>query len=173
MNNELLQIELVNHIDDYIEDLADLLIQVVKDGASIGFLPPLSPREARDYWANLLNPDIKLWIAVLHGRVVGTVQLHLCNKPNGNHRAEIAKLMTRPQDRRTGVGRALMRTAEVAARSEDRTLLVLDTREGDPSNLLYRSIGYEQAGTIPSFARSANGNLDATVLYYKLLETNA
>lgn len=173
MNDELLHIEEVNTIDDYIEDLADLLVQVVEDGASIGFIPPLSHREALDYWANLLNPDIRLWIAVMHERVVGTVQLHLCDKPNGNHRAEIAKLMTRPQQRRTGVGRSLMRTAEVAAWSEGRTLLVLDTREGDASNLLYRSIGYQHAGTIPSYARSANGNLDATVLYYKLHEPNA
>ncbi|TDF92584.1 GNAT family N-acetyltransferase [Paenibacillus piri] len=172
MKDELLQIEQVNTIDDYIEDLADLLVQLVEDEASLGFLPPLLHREAQDYWANLLNPDIRLWIAVLHERVVGTVQLHLCGKPNGSHRAEIAKLMTRPQNRRTGVGRVLMHTAEAAAWSEGRTLLVLDTREGDPSNSLYRSIGYQQAGTIPFYARSANGNLDATVLYYKLLEPN-
>ncbi|MBN3523692.1 GNAT family N-acetyltransferase [Paenibacillus apiarius] len=173
MNDELLRIVQVNTIDDYIEDLADLLVQVVENGASIGFLPPLLHREAQDYWANLLNPDIRLWVAVLHERVVGTVQLHLCGKPNGNHRAEIAKLMTRPQNRRMGVGGELMRMAEAAAWSEDRTLLVLDTRKGDPSNLLYLSIGYQQAGTIPSYAKSANGNLDATVLYYKLREPNA
>ncbi|MFX3632855.1 MAG: N-acetyltransferase family protein [Candidatus Pristimantibacillus sp.] len=173
MNDKLLHIEQVNTIDDYIEDLADLLVQVVEDGASIGFLPPLLHHEALDYWDNLLNPDIRLWIAVQHERVVGTVQLHLCDKPNGKHRAEIAKLMTRPQHRRTGIGRALMSKAEVAAGSEGRSLLLLDTREGDSSNLLYRSIGYQQAGTIPSYARSANGNLDATVLYYKLLEPNA
>ncbi|WP_028594268.1 GNAT family N-acetyltransferase [Paenibacillus assamensis] len=173
MKDEMLLIELTNKIDDYMEEeLADLLVQVVENGASIGFLPPLSFAEARNYWANILAPDVRLWIAVWSGRVVGTVQLHLCGKPNGNHRAEIAKLMTSPQHRRLGVGRALMRTAEEAAWSDGRTLLVLDTREGDPSNLLYRSIGYQQAGIIPSFARSASGNLDATVLYYKLLEQN-
>lgn len=173
MNDVLLKIEQLNATDDYIEDLADLLVEVVEDGASVGFLPPFLHREARAYWADLLNPDVRLWIAVLHGRVVGTVQLHLCGKPNGSHRAEIAKLMTRPNNRRAGIGRALMRTAEEAAGSEGRSLLVLDTREGDPSNLLYRSIGYQQAGTIPFYARSANGNLDATVLYYKLLDANA
>ncbi|MBD8500871.1 GNAT family N-acetyltransferase [Paenibacillus arenosi] len=174
MKDELLLIELTNKIDDYIEEeLADLLVQVVDNGASIGFLPPLSPVEAQDYWAKVLAPDVRLWIAVCNGRVAGTIQLHLCGKPNGKHRAEIAKLMTHPQHRRAGVGRALMRTAEEAAWSAGRTLLVLDTREGDPSNLLYRSISYQQAGIIPSFARSASGNLDATVLYYKLLEANA
>ncbi|MCR8843619.1 GNAT family N-acetyltransferase [Paenibacillus sp. SC116] len=173
MKNDMLLIELTNKIDDCIEEeLADLLVQVVEGGASIGFLPPLSHREAQDYWAAVLHPDVRLWIAVLNGRIAGTVQLHLCGKPNGNHRAEIAKLMTSPQHRRSGVGRALMHTAEEAAAIDGRTLLVLDTREGDPSNLLYRSIGYQVAGTIPSFARSANGSLDATVLYYKLLEAN-
>lgn len=161
-------IKQVQEISQYIDELVHLLIQVVEDGASVGFLPPLPPEKARNYWLNVLNEDTKLWVALMQNEIIGTVQLQLCNKPNGRHRAEIAKLMTSPRYRRTGVGRALMQSAEEAALLDQRSLLVLDTRQGDPSNLLYQSLGYQQAGVIPSYAQSANGQLHATVFYYKL-----
>ena len=44
---------------------------------------------------------------------------------------------------------------------------MLDTREGDPSNKLYKSLDYQEVGTIPGYAISPNGKLDATVIYYK------
>lgn len=125
------------------------------------------PEEARRYWLNVLDGDTKLWVAKIQNEIVGTVQLQLCNKPNGRHRAEIAKLMASPQHRRSGIGRGLMQIAEEAALLDQRSLLVLDTRQGDPSNLLYQSLGYEQAGMIPSYAQSANGQLHATVFYFK------
>jgi len=71
--------------------------------------------------------------------------------------------------RRQGYGRALMQQAEAVALEEGRTLLVLDTRKGDPSEALYRSAGYIRAGEIPQYARGAGAELHATVFYYKLL----
>ena len=44
---------------------------------------------------------------------------------------------------------------------------MLDTREGDPSNRLYKSLDYREVGKIPEYAISPNGALDATVIYYK------
>ncbi|MNR57476.1 Acetyltransferase [compost metagenome] len=62
-----------------------------------------------------------------------------------------------------------METAEQAAAEHGRTLIILDTREGDPSNLLYQSRGYVEAGKIPDYVISADGGMDATVIYYKKL----
>ncbi|WP_127589094.1 GNAT family N-acetyltransferase [Paenibacillus koleovorans] len=152
---------------DDLEQLTELLIAVVEDGASIGFLPPVGREEAVAYWDGVMGPDVVLLVARQEGRIVGTVQLHLCGKANGRHRAEIAKLMTAPACRRQGIGRLLMLEAEQQAQVARRTLLVLDTREGDPSNRLYLALGYVQAGIIPRYAMSANGSLDTTVLYYK------
>jgi ribosomal protein S18 acetylase RimI-like enzyme len=163
----VLKIEEVKDIEIYIGTLSELLVQVVDDGASIGFLPPMKLSAARQYWQTLLNPDVLLFIAKLNNEIVGTIQVHLCTKQNGLHRAEIAKLMTGPNARRKGVARALMKVAEERAVSEGRTLLVLDTREGDPSNHLYESIGFIPAGKIPNFALSQTGELDTTVIYYK------
>lgn len=108
-----------------------------------------------------------LFVAKINHQIAGTVQLHLCTKQNGSDRAEIAKLMTHPKYRRNGIGRLLMNKAEEKAKKVGRSLLVLETKEGNPSNLLYSSIGYIQAGKIPYYAKSANGELHSTVFYYK------
>lgn len=161
------KVEQVEIIEEHVNELSDLLIKVVEDDASIGFLPPLQFSDAKKYWMNVLNPEVLLFVAKINNQIVGSVQLQLCTKQNGGHRAEIAKLMTLPNYRRNGIGRSLMKKAEERAKQEGRSLLVLDTREGDPSNHLYSSIGYIQAGKIPFYAKSANGELHSTVLYYK------
>ncbi|RXT03605.1 GNAT family N-acetyltransferase [Ammoniphilus sp. CFH 90114] len=162
-------VEELKSTNEQIDELAQLLTQVVEDGASIGFLPPLSYSDARSYWEQALSTEVKLWVARVNDEILGSIQLHLCTKKNGNHRAEIAKLMTDPKARRKGIGRLLMQAAEERARMEGISLIVLDTREGDPSNLLYQSLGYLEAGRIPNYARSANGELHATVYYYKII----
>lgn len=155
--------------DAELSELAQLLVHVVGDGASIGFLAPLPEEEAALYWKHLGGPDVHLWVAKVDGRIAGTVQLHLAMKANATHRAEIAKLMVHSDFRGKGIARQLMLTAEAAAQRLGRQLLVLDTRLGDVSNRLYQSMGYVEAGRIPDFAKSSNGQLDATVIYYKKL----
>ncbi len=165
--SDSIQIEQLSHVEVEVNELAELLVHVVNGGASIGFLPPMEQVDAADYWRTVLGPDIILLIARLQGRIVGSVQLHLSQKQNGRHRAEIAKLMTHPSYRRNGVGRRLMERVEEVAKQEQRSLIVLDTREGDPSNILYQSLGYIECGRIPNYAVSADGTLAATVFYYK------
>lgn len=162
-------VEIINirNINEYVEELSNLLIKVVHDGASIGFLPPLQKEDADTFWRSCAAPEIIFIAAKIEGKIAGTVQLHLCTKPNGTHRAEVAKLMTHPDYRKKGIARQLMKEIEKLAKQEERTLLVLDTREGDPSNILYQSIGFIEAGRIPNFAQSENGTLDTTILYYK------
>jgi ribosomal protein S18 acetylase RimI-like enzyme len=161
------EIEELHTIGCHMDELSELLMKVVEEGASIGFLPPLNCEEAEHYWGNVLEPGVILFVATINKVIVGTVQLQLCTKRNGSHRAEIAKFMTHPNYRRNGIGRALMQTVDERAKLEGRSLLVLDTREGDPSNLLYTSVGYTQAGRIPNYAKSASGEFDATIYYYK------
>jgi ribosomal protein S18 acetylase RimI-like enzyme len=161
------KIEELKSIGEHIDKLSELLVKVVEDGASIGFLPPMKLSEAKKYWENVLTPEVILFVARINNQIVGSVQLHLCTKQNGGHRAEIAKLMTHPNYRRNGIGRSLMQKVEERAKQEGRSLLVLDTREGDPSNHLYTSVGFVEAGRIPNYAKSANGELHTTVFYYK------
>ena len=154
--------------------LIALLQDVVDAGASVGFLPPLGADEAGRYWDGVfaaVGKDTRgLWLARAAADIVGTVQLDLEKRPNGNHRAEVMKLMVHTSARRRGVGRALMLAAEAEARRRGRTTLVLDTRRGDPSEPLYLSLGWTLAGVIPRYARSAGGRLDASAFYYRLLQ---
>ena len=168
---EQVEIEQLHSIHEHIDELSELLILVVAEGASIGFLPPLNLSEAHNYWRDVLSPETILFTAKINKQIVGSVQLHLCSKKNGEHRVEIAKLMTHPDYRRRGIGQLLMNCAEDKAKSAGKSLIVLDTREGDPSNLLYKSIGYVEAGRIPNYAKSADGELHATIFYYKNLNT--
>jgi ribosomal protein S18 acetylase RimI-like enzyme len=167
MNNEVKLLEVKSIEPRILKELSDLLISVVDDGASIGFLPPLSAEDAIEYWQEVIKPGVILWIAIRNEKIIGTVQIHLAMKQNASHRAEVAKLMVNPSYRRNGIAQLLMQTTENAARTEGRSLLVLDTRSGDPSNILYRSLGYIEAGSIPNYAKSSSGSLDGTIFYYK------
>lgn len=164
---ELYRLDRLNETE--MSNLSALLVDVVDDGASIGFLAPLRFQEAESYWNSVMEPGVSLWIATLNGQIVGTIQLHLAMKGNAMHRAEICKLMVHPVSRHRGIARKLMLEAEQAARELGRTLIVLDTRAGDPSNLLYRSLEYKEAGRIPGYAQSSDGSFDDTVYYYKHL----
>jgi ribosomal protein S18 acetylase RimI-like enzyme len=150
-----------------LEQLSELLISVVEDGASIGFLPPQGTDDAIEYWQEVIQPGVIVWIAIKNDKIIGTVQLHLAMKQNASHRAKVAKLMVHRSYRRNGIAQLLMQTIENTARTEGRSLLVLDTRSGDPSNNLYISLGYIEAGRIPNYAKSSSGSLDGTIFYYK------
>src|SRR5262249_38253198 len=79
-------------------DLVRLLQDAVADGASIGFLAPLSDEEAGAYWRGVAD-DIASGSRVLllawtaPGAAAGSVQLELAARPNATHRAEVQKLM--------------------------------------------------------------------------------
>jgi ribosomal protein S18 acetylase RimI-like enzyme len=154
--------------------LVALLRDAVDGGASLGFLPPLDPTEAAEYWDSvgvaLRDGSRVLLVARDAAGIVGSVQLDLAMRANARHRAEVTKLMVHRAARRRGLGRALMLELEHHARRLDRTTLVLDTRQGDPSEALYRALGWEPAGVIPRYAASADGTLHTTALYYKLLD---
>lgn len=158
---------------EYGPALCELLWDAVAGGASIGFLPPLDPIEALAYWDSvrqaIFDDSRLLIVAFQDDELIAAVQLDLATKPNALHRAEVCKLMVHRKARRRGLAAALMQSAEQAAQSLHRTLLVLDTRKGDPSEALYRKLGYITAGEIPNYARSADGTLHTTMFFYKLI----
>lgn len=168
---EPIAIELIDALSDAdIEQLARLLVDVVQQGASVGYLPPLDSGEAADYWRGAAAAEtVILWVARRRGQIVGTVQLEWSPKKNARHRAEVNKLLVHPDAQRLGIGRALMVRLEDHARANGWTTLHLDTRDGDGSNDFYQSLGWVRAGVIPRWAESADGSLDGTVFYYKLL----
>jgi acetyltransferase len=153
--------------------LRDLLVDVVDGGASVGFLPPMRPATADAYWDEILSdlgPSRALWVAEDAGAVMGSVQLALCDKENGRHRADVQKLFVLTRHRGRGVASKLMAVLETHARSCRRSLLVLDTLAGSAAEAVYRHLGWIRVGEIPNFAASADGALHPTAYYYKILE---
>lgn len=156
-------------------DLAGLLSATVSAGASVGFMQPLNPEQARQYWQEEVLPELqsgrrRVWVAERDGRCLGTVQLITAMPANQAHRCEIAKMMVHPEARRQGIARALMQAVLAAARAEGRTLATLDTRRGDAAEPLYRMLGFEVAGVIPGYARDPDGRaLHDTVYMYRRL----
>lgn len=155
--------------------LIHLLQDTVNSGASVGFLPPLNTEDAQQYWRSvfqeLQQSNQVLLVAREGDTIVGSVQLALATKPNAPHRAEVQKLFVLSSQRRRGTGRALMHAVEQTARSIGRTLLVLDTRQGDVAEKLYRLLGYHEVGVIPDYVYNATGALENTVIFYKTLPT--
>jgi ribosomal protein S18 acetylase RimI-like enzyme len=158
---------------DALEDLADILHACVQNGASIGFVLPFTPDQARAYWQDRVQPDLQagaldLFVAYENGRVLGTVQLIPAAMPNQPHRADVAKLLVHPKARRRGLARALMAALQDRATQLGRTLLVLDTRSTDPSRILYQSMGFQIAGEIPNYCRNPfEDRLEPTTYMFK------
>lgn len=160
-------------IGQTLPELVSLLQDAVDSGASVGFLSPLSSVDAHSYWQEVLlacNKQSRILLAARQdSTIVGTVQLDLVTKPNGNHRAEVQKLLVHRRVRRQGWGRKLMVAVEAVAREAQRSLLVLDTRKDTPAEKLYRSLGYTEFGIIPQYARDPDGSLAATVFFYRFV----
>lgn len=179
VDSVLPSIELITAADGHaaLPALVRLLQDAVDSGASVGFLPPVSDEEARTYWSSVLDDLAEqtrvLLVARVADTIVGAVQLECATKPNALHRAEVQKLFVLRDHRQVGLGRRLMQALEPVARERGRTLLVLDTRQGDAAERLYRKLGYIEVGSIPSYARNATGTLDATVIFYKSLAEEA
>src|SRR5262245_44195606 len=80
------------------EGLADLLIDCVDSGASVGFLHPLPREKAVAFWHGTLASAARGERIVLiaeelsSSRIVGTVQLVLAMPDNQPHRADVAKM---------------------------------------------------------------------------------
>lgn len=159
------------HLLEQVEDLADLLVDTVADGASVGFLAPLDRAAATAWWkeraAAVAAGHLAVWAVREGARAVGTVSLAFADKPNSRHRAELVKLMVHRDARGRGLGRRLLATAEEAAAGAGVTLLHLDTETDSLAERLYGSAGWTRAGVIPDYAASPDGALRPTTVYYK------
>ncbi|MDC0767162.1 GNAT family N-acetyltransferase [Streptomyces sp. HD] len=152
-------------------ELADLLVDTVEGGASVGFLASLDHAAATAWWAEraagVAAGRLMVWAAHDGKRALGTVSLAFPDKPNSRHRAELVKLMVHREARGLGLGRRLLTTAEEAAIGAGVTLLHLDTETDSLAERLYGSAGWTRAGMIPDFAASPAGVLRPTTIYYK------
>lgn len=168
-----MRLDVVQAIDVLmLQRLTALLINVVNQGASLGFLANIDQCKAESYWRDVSQALARHTILITVSdadQVLGAVQLVLCTKDNGQHRAEIQKLMVHSEHQGRGISSQLMQAAEIAARAAERYLLILDTEVGSPAELIYQHWGWQKAGEVPNYALDPQGRLHGTAYYYKAL----
>ncbi|MFC4175205.1 GNAT family N-acetyltransferase [Microvirga sp. GCM10011540] len=155
--------------------LSAVLIDCVEGGASVSFMAPLTQERADAFWQGVAE-GVAAGERILlvardesDGSVVGTVQVVLRQPENQPHRADISKMLVHRRARRKGVGAALMRAAEDAARRAGKSVLVLDTVTGGDAERLYDRLGWMRVGVIPNYALWPQGGLCDTTVYHKQL----
>jgi GNAT superfamily N-acetyltransferase len=161
-----------NEAPEYVEALADVLIDCVEGGASVSFMLPISRETALTFWRNVAEGVARGERALLiaedeHGDIVGTVQLVLAQPENQPHRADVAKMLVHRRARRRAIAQRLMRALEDVAREEGKSVLVLDTVTDGDAERLYRRAGWQRVGVVPKYALMPDGAFCATTFYYK------
>ncbi len=158
---------------EHLHDLCEVLVDCVEGGASVNFMAGFSMARARAFWQQVAQQVQRGERALLvaqdgAGRIVGTVQLALSQPDNQPHRADVNKLLVHRRARQHGVGEALMRAVEGVARTQGKTLLVLDTAS-DAAERLYLRTGWVLCGRIPGFALMPDGSPTGTTILFKNL----
>jgi len=155
-----------------LQQLAEVLMDCVAGGASVGFMQPLRAERALVFWrdvaAGVERGERVLLVAEDAEGIVGTAQVVLAMPDNQPHRADLSKMLVHRRARRGGVGAALLRAAEAAAREAGKTLIVLDTASAEAERLYERG-GYVSAGVIPGYALWPQGGPCDTRIYYRVL----
>ena len=153
--------------------LAEVLVDCVEGGASVGFMQPMTIDRAIEFWTSIAEQlragHRALFVAERDDSVVGTVQLILALPENQPHRAEISKMLVHRKARRRGIAATLLRAAERTAHELGKTLLVLDTVTGSDAERLYLREGWQRVGEIPGYALMPDGPPCSTTFFYKAL----
>jgi GNAT superfamily N-acetyltransferase len=153
------------------DELVAVLADAVDDGASVGYVLPHDRDEYARHWDEVARAaeagECTVLVAERDGRIVGTVQLTPCGKPNGRHRAEVRKLLVLRSARGAGIGAALMREVEALAARQGHRLLLLDTRADSAAARLYARLGWQTFGTVPDYALDPDGTPADCVFFHK------
>lgn len=152
--------------------LAQVLLDCVEGGASVSFMLPMEEEKALQFWRGVADSvgrgERTLIVAEDAQGIAGTVQLITDMPDNQPHRADVAKLLVGRRARCAGIGQRLMEAVEQAARTQRRSLLVLDTANA-AAERLYERLGWQRVGAIPDYACLPDGELCATTFFYKRL----
>ena len=154
--------------------LAELLVDGVDSGASLGFLASFDHDAAARWWRSLApgvaDGSLVVWTCQgAEGRLDGTISLVLEPKPNSAYRASVVKLIVHRRARGRGLGRRLLATAEQTAAALGRTLLMLDTETDSDADFLYQATGWTRYGIVPGYAADPAGVPRDCSFYFKRL----
>ncbi|MBV8603899.1 MAG: GNAT family N-acetyltransferase [Pelomonas sp.] len=161
---------------EWLPALAELLVDGVHHGASLGLLAPLSRDAALDFWRERLaglGPQQRIWVATARGDarapLLGAVELVLGAGADAHHRGELQRLMVHSQQRGLGLASQLVCRAECAALDAGRSLLVAQLAAGSQAEAVFAHLGWQRGGEIPELVCCAEGRRHTGALYYRRL----
>ncbi|GBQ29035.1 fusion protein [Gluconacetobacter sacchari DSM 12717] len=161
--------------EDDIQALCEATDAAILDGGGFGWLNVPGRQAMERYFRGLLMvPERMLFVARLDGIIVGAAQLV---RPPRNNEAQamsatLMHLYVAPYARGHGLGRLLLLEAEQCARAMGYQILNLDVRETQEAAIrLFRTFGFYQWGTHPSYAR-ADGRTMRGLFFTKRLQDN-
>ena len=151
-------------------DLCEATADAIRAGGGFGWLKPPRADVMEAYWKGvLLVPDRTLFLGRLDGIICGSAQLVRPTK-NNEAQAMSANLTTSfiaPWARGHGLARMMALAVEDHARSLGVGVLNLDVRETQQAAIqLYRSLGYQEIGRHPRYAR-VEGRYVAGLYFWK------
>ncbi|MDO9416442.1 GNAT family N-acetyltransferase [Pararhizobium sp.] len=153
--------------------LCQVLSDCIEGGASVGFMAPYTPDDAKPFWEGVAQAvgeaATVLLAAGVDGEIMGTVQLGIKLPPNQPHRADVKKLLVHRKARGLGLARLLMEGLEAEAAKRGRHVLVLDTGTGSPAEAIYTRLGWQRVGVIPHYALMPDGSYCDSTFFYKHL----
>lgn len=164
-----------NLSEDISLNLTQLLVEVIADGGSMGFLADVTVTELTAFWTlelSKVQSDMSVLVCAMDADsciAVGILTFEA--KANGRHRAEVRKMMTHPQYRHMGIASQILRRLEAVAFARGVRLLTLKTETGSVASVLYSHMGWTLMGGIPNYAAGPDRSLHSVSFYYKELST--
>ena len=153
----------------------DLVAAVVAAGGAVGWLSVPDEIDNRAWFDDLIaqarHHKARVCVVTLDDRVVGFGFWERFSYLVLSRNATVRKVMTHPEVRGRGVGRALMAALIDDATAAGVENLVLDVRGNNHGAMaLYEAMGFEVTGRRPSFIADGDDRYDS-VLYLRRLGT--
>ncbi|MBA0036678.1 GNAT family N-acetyltransferase [Pantoea sp. BIGb0393] len=168
------------NLPQYRYALAALMIDAIKNNMTTAFQNSRGMQRHQDaerYFHSLRDQmarhDLLMWIAIIDSSLVGSVQMGICQRPDGQNRAEVLQLLVHSGVQHEKIGQRLMQALEQKAESHQRGLLYLDVIAGSSAEEFYRSHGYHYLGELPDYALCSDGHSHPSAIYYKRLRTGS
>ena len=166
-----IKVETLHSISDLdLADLCNITEQAIRAGGGFGWLKVPPRKVLNKYWTGLVVVQSRiLVVGRLNNAIAGTLQLGL-QSPNNEAQKDIATITSHfvaPWARGYGLAKNMIDYAETKAKENSILCIQLDIRETQEAAIqLFKSKGYEQWGTNPSYAQ-IEGNIIKGLYFYK------
>ncbi|MGZ6825857.1 MAG: N-acetyltransferase family protein [Mycobacteriales bacterium] len=149
--------------------LVPLVQAVAATGGAVGWLAVPGPEEVRAWARDLHASGAHLVLAEEDGRVLACGAWHRLRPPVLQTMAEVRKVMTHPDARGRGAGRAVVQALVAAARAAGVELLTLECRGNNHgAQRLYASLGFEVTGRRPDVIAVGDERFDQVLMHCDL-----